>query len=192
LAPQATGQVTKLLHELSEGDGRAREQLIPLVYDELRRRAAAYLRAERPDHTLQATALVHEAYLRLVAQDRVQWRSRAHFFVVAAEMMRRVLVDHARAKLAEKRGGGYARVPLTDAVAMTSGSPAKLLALDRSLARLAAIDPGQSRIVELRVFAGLPVEKVARVTGVSAATVKRDWALAKAWLLRDIRESDYT
>ena len=190
MAPHPTTRVTRLLHELSGGDGQAREKLVPLVYDELRRRAAAYLRRERPDHTLQATALVHEAYLRLVAQQDVHWKSRAHFLGVAAEMMRRILVDHARARLTEKRGGGNSRVPLTEAMAMSSERPAALLALDESLARLAAIDPRQSRIVELRVFAGLPVEEVARVIDVSPATVKREWALAKAWLVREIRQAE--
>lgn len=190
VGPQPTSQVTQLLHELSRGDGQARDKLIPLVYDELRRRAAAYLRLERSDHTLQATALVHEAYLRLVAQKDVPWESRGHFFAVAAEMMRRILVDHARARLTEKRGGGLARVPLTEAVAMSSEQPAALLALDESLARLAALDPRQGRIVELRIFAGLPVEQVAQALDVSPATVKREWALAKAWLLREIRPAE--
>ena len=190
MASRPATQVTSLLNALSEGDDRARERLIPLVYDELRRRAAAYLKSERSDHTLQATALVHEAYLRLVTQKDVRWESRAHFFGVAAEMMRRILVDHARAHLAEKRGGGLARVPLTEAIAMSTERPATLLALDQSLGRLAAIDPRQAKVVELRVFAGLPVDDVARAMDLSPATVKREWALAKAWLSREIRPAE--
>lgn len=158
-----------------------------LVYNELRQLAASCLRRERSDHTLQATALVHEAYLRLVEQDSVSWQNRHHFFGAAAKLMRRILVDHARGHAAEKRGGGIERVPLTEAIAMSQQQPTELLALDESLMRLAAVDPQQGRVVELRVFAGLSVEETAEVLGISPATVKRDWAVAKAWLLREIR-----
>src|SRR5690349_4589379 len=176
----ASKQVTQLLANWSQGNLQARDALMPLVYDELRKLAASYLRRERSDHTLQATALVHEAYLRLVEQDNVNWQNRHHFFGAAANLMRRILVDHARAHVAEKRGSGIARVPLTEAIAMSQQQPAELLALDESLTRLAALDPQQGRIVELRVFAGLSVEETAEVLGISPATVKRDWAVAKA------------
>ncbi len=164
--PQRSKEATELLAGWSKGDLQAREALMPLVYNELRRR-------ERSDHTLQATALVHEAYLRLVEQDSVSWQNRHHFFGAAAKLMRRILVDHARGHAAEKRGGGIARVPLTEAIAMSQQQPTELLALDESLTRLAAVDPQQGRIVELRVFAGLSVEETAAVLGISPATVKR-------------------
>jgi len=180
--------VTQLLADWSKGDVGAREALLPLVYDELRKLAAAYLRRERPDHTLQPTALVHEAYLRLVEERSVDWQSRSHFFSVSAKLMRRILVDHARGHLAEKRGAGLPKVPLTEAMAMSRERPADLLALDESLTRLASRDPQQSRVVELRVFAGLTVEETALALGISPATVKRDWAVAKAWLLREIQQ----
>jgi RNA polymerase sigma factor (TIGR02999 family) len=188
--PDRTKQVTALLAGWSNGDLQAREALMPLVYNELRQLAASHLRRERSDHTLQATALVHEAYLRLVEQDNVNWQNRHHFFGAAANLMRRILVDHARGHAAEKRGSGMARVPLTEAIAMSQQQPADLLALDESLTRLAAVDPQQGRIVELRVFAGLSVEETAEVLGVSPATVKRDWAVAKAWLLHEIRREE--
>jgi RNA polymerase sigma factor (TIGR02999 family) len=181
-------QVTQLLLEWSRGDVGAREALLPLVYDELRRLAAAYLRRERPDHTLQPTALVHEAYLRLVQERQVDWRGRSHFFSVAAKLMRRILVDHARGRLADKRGAGTPKVPLTEALVMSETRPSDLLVLDESLTRLASLDPQQSRVVELRVFAGLTVEETSRVLDISPATVKRDWAVAKAWLLREIQQ----
>jgi RNA polymerase sigma factor (TIGR02999 family) len=185
----ASKPVTQLLESWSQGDLQAREALLPLVYDELRRLAASHLRRERGDHTLQATALVHEAYLRLVDQRMVGWQSRSHFFGVASKLMRRILVDHARGHLAEKRGGGLPRVPLTEAVAMSRERPADLLALDESLSRLAALDPQQGRVVELRVFAGLSVDETANALGISPATVKRDWSVAKAWLQREIQQA---
>jgi RNA polymerase sigma-70 factor (ECF subfamily) len=184
-------QVTQLLADWSQGSLEAREALMPLVYNELRQLAASYLRRERSDHTLQATALVHEAYLRLVEQDNVSWQNRHHFFGAAANLMRRILVDHARAHMAEKRGSGLLKVALTEAIAMSQEQPAELLALDESLTRLAAVDQQQGRIVELRVFAGLTVEETAEILGVSPATVKRDWAVAKAWLLREIRKEEH-
>ena len=184
----ASKQVTQLLANWGQGNLEARDALMPLVYNELRQLAASYLRRERSDHTLQATALVHEVYLRLVEQDNVNWQNRHHFFGAAANLMRRILVDHARAHVAEKRGSGLPKVALTEAIAMSQQQPAELLALDESLTRLAAVDWQQGRIVELRVFAGLTVEETAEILGVSPATVKRDWAVAKAWLLREIRK----
>ena len=180
-------EVTQLLQQWSDGRQEALDRLLPEIYAELRRLASSYLWRERRDHTLQATALVHEAFLKLVDQRAVRWQNRAHFFGIAAQAMRRILVDHARGHDAEKRGSGIARVPLTEAIAMSQQQPAELLALDESLTRLAAVDPQQGRIVELRVFAGLSVDETAEVLGISPATVKRDWAVAKAWLLREIR-----
>jgi RNA polymerase sigma factor (TIGR02999 family) len=185
---EASGQVTQLLLDWGKGDLEAREAVFPLVYDELRRLAASYLRRERSDHTLQATALVHEAYIRLVDHERAHFQNRQHFFGAAAQLMRRILVDHARGHLAAKRGSGAIKVELTEAIAMSREQPAELLALDESLTRLASLDPQQSRIVELRVFAGLTVEETAAILSISPATVKRDWALAKAWLLRQIHK----
>lgn len=182
-------QVTELLADWSRGDLQAREALMPLVYDELRRLAASYLRRERPDHTLQPTALVHEAYLRLVEEKSVNWQSKSHFFGVSAKLMRRILVDHARSHLAEKRGSGMPKMGLTEAIVMSQEQPADLLALDESLTHLAVLDPQQGRIVELRVFAGLTVAETAQVLNISPATVKRDWAVAKAWLLREVHKA---
>ncbi len=163
---------------------------MPLVYDELRRLAASYLRRERPDHTLQPTALVNEAYLRLVEERNVSWQSKSHFFGVSAKLMRRILVDHARGHLAEKRGSRLPKVGLTEAIAMSKERPAELLALDESLTRLAELDPRQSRIVEMRIFAGLTVEETAQLLNISPATVKRDWSVAKAWLLREVQKAE--
>ena len=185
----ASKQVTQLLADWSNGDLKARDRLLPLVYAELRRLAAASLRRERSDHTLQPTALVHELYLRLVEERSVDWRSRSQFFGVAAKLMRRILVDHARARLADKRGGGTSRVPLTDTILMSRERPDELLALDEGLIRLASLDPQQGRIVELRAFAGLSVEETSQAMGISPATVKRDWAMAKAWLAREIHRT---
>lgn len=181
-------QVTQLLANWSSGDLEAREALMPLVYGELRRLAASYLRRERSDHTLQPTALVHEAYLRLVEQKNVRWQHKSHFFAITAQLMRRILVDHARGHLADKRGSGAPRVSLTEAITMSNERPAALLALDESLSRLAALDAQQGRVVELRVFGGLTVEETAAVLGISQATVKRDWSMAKAWLLGEIEK----
>ena len=180
-------EVTRLLGSWSRGDPEAREALMPLVYAELRRLAASYLRRERTDHTLQPTALVHEAYIRLVEQKNVQWQDKSHFFAITAQLMRRILVDHARGHLADKRGSGAPKVPLTEAIVMSQERPAELLALDESLSRLAALDAQQARVVELRVFAGLTVEETAEVLGISSATVKRDWRMAKAWLLQEAK-----
>jgi RNA polymerase sigma factor (TIGR02999 family) len=180
--------ITHLLHEWSAGDQRALEELTPLVYEELRKQATRYLRRERPGHTLQTTALIHEAYLRLVDARDVDWQSRAHFFAIAANLMRRILVDHARRRDAGKRGGDQVRLPLDEALAVADETDVDLLAIDEALDRLAAIDPQQARVVELRFFSGLSVEETAMALGVSPKTVKRDWAVARAWLRREIGE----
>lgn len=185
----ASKDVTRLLADWSKGDPEAREALMPLVYNELRRLAASYLRRERSDHTLQPTALVHEAYLRLIEERSVDWHSRSHFFSVSAKVMRRILVDHARAHLADKRGSGLPKVALTESIAMSKEHPAELLAVDEALTRLAALDPQQARIVELRIFAGLTVEETAAALNISPATVKRDWSVAKAWLMRELQKT---
>jgi len=161
---------------------------MPVVYGELRRLAQHYLRRERPDHTLQATALVHEAYLRLVDQRAVTWQNRAHFFGVAAQLMRRILVDHARRHHAAKRGGTALKVSLNDVVLAAEERAEDLVALDDALNRLAAMDPRQGRVVELRLFGGLTVEETAEVLRISPATLKREWTTAKAWLSREIRQ----
>ncbi len=181
-------EVTLLLSALTRGDDGAATKLIPVVYDELRRLAGSYMRRERVDHTLQATALVHEAYLRLVEQRSVDWQSRAHFFGVAAQLMRRILIDHARGHTRQKRGGEQRKVSLDEAFVFSERQADELLAVDDSLNRLAEIDPRQARVVELRFFGGLSVEEAAEVLGVSPKTVKRDWSVAKAWLYADLKE----
>jgi RNA polymerase sigma factor (TIGR02999 family) len=179
-------EVTNLLIRWRSGDREALDQLTPLVYDELRRLARSYLRRERSDHTLNGTALVHEAYLRLVDQRNVEWRSRSHFFALAAESIRRILVDHARARIAAKRGGANAKLSLDEALAPADEKDLDMLALDDALKALAGADPQQSRIVELRYFAGLTIEETADVLGISPATVKREWTTAKAFLKREM------
>ena len=190
----SSSDVTRLLVRWSSGDPEALRELVPLVYAECRRIAAQQLRGERPEHTLDPTALVHELYLRLVDQHRATWQNRAHFFGVAAQMMRRILVDHARARQAQKRGGSAILVSLADASDASDTveeSPlADVLAIDEALDRLAAHDAEQVRIIELRFFAGLTVEETAHVVGRSARTVKREWRLAKAWLHRELRRDD--
>jgi RNA polymerase sigma factor (TIGR02999 family) len=178
--------VTQLLVSWSDGDRAALEQLTPLVYDELRRLASRYLRNERPGHTLQSTELVHEAYMRLVDQRHVRWQSRAHFFGIAAQMIRRILVDHARRRQAAKRGAAPVKLSLDDVVAATGPRDLDLVALDEALENLARLDPQQSRVVEMRFFAGLSIDETAEVMRISPATVKRDWTTAKAWLYRDL------
>src|SRR5207244_1939568 len=178
--------VTQLLKQLSDGNHDALSELIPLVYDELRRLAAYHLRQERRNHTLQATALVHEAYLRLVDQHHVDWKNRSHFFGVAAHLMRRILLMHARKHHAAKRGGSVPTISLDDAVVFTREQSADLVALDELLTRLAELDSQQARVVELRFFGGLSVEETADLMEISTATVKRDWAMAKAWLAREM------
>ena len=179
-------QLTRLLIGWSDGNKQALEELMPLVYDELRRLAAAYLRRERPDHTLQSGALVSEAYLRLIDQTRVRWKNRAHFFGVAAQMMRRILVDHARNRVAMKRGAGATVISINDAIIGKDMQNLDLIALDDALNKLASFDEQQSKIVELRFFGELSIEETAEVLGISPATVKRDWAVAKAWLFRQM------
>jgi RNA polymerase sigma factor (TIGR02999 family) len=183
---QSPQNVTQLLVEGSKGNREALDQLLPIVYEELRRQAARYLRRERAGHTLQTTALIHEAYIRLIDQRSVQWQNRAQFFGVAAQLMRRILVDHARTRKRAKRGGSNLRVSLDQAMAVTKDPDLDLIALDEALQRLAEIDAQQSRVVELRFFSGLSVEETAEVLGISPATVKRDWSVAKAWLHREI------
>jgi len=178
--------VTEILQEVRAGDKDAPARLIPLVYDELRRLADYYLRQERPDHTLQPTALVHEAYLKLIDQTRVDWQNRAHFFSVAAQVMRRILVDHARRHKAMKRGGFQQKLSLDEAVDYSESSDVDLVALDDALNALEQLDERQSRIVELRFFGGLTIEETAEAIGVSPATVKADWSMAKAWLRLEI------
>jgi len=177
--------VTGLLIDWSKGDQQALDRLIPLVYNELKSIARRHLRRENSDHTLQSTALVHEAYLRLVDQNRVHWQNRAHFFAVAGQLIRRILVDHARRRLAGKRGGTLRRLTL-DEVASPSGSKVDLLALDEALTHLSAMDAQQARVVELRYFAGLTVSESAEALGISPATVQRDWTTARAWLYRQL------
>src|SRR5262245_35090355 len=180
--------VTELLQLWSEGRKDALDQLLPQIYAELRRLASSYLRRERPDHTLQATALVHEAFLKLVNQRTVRWQNRAHFFGIAAQAMRRILVDHARAHAAGKRGDGARRVSLDDALVLNMPN-VDLLALDEALSRLEALDPQQSRIVELRFFGGLTMNETAEVLHISPATVGREWTLARAWLYAELQRS---
>jgi RNA polymerase sigma factor (TIGR02999 family) len=179
-------EVTRMLIEWSNGERGALDKLIPLVYGELRQIAAGVLRRERPDHTLQPTALVHEAYLRLIDQRNVNWQNRAHFFAIAAQAMRRIIVDHARRHNAVKRGGDNLRVELDEAQSQPGPLDVDVLKLDDALTALAAFDPQQSRIVELRFFGGLSIEETAEVIGISPATVKRDWSMAKAWLHREM------
>jgi RNA polymerase sigma-70 factor, ECF subfamily len=181
-------EVTLLLSALTRGDDGASAKLIPVVYDELRRLAGSYMRRERVDHTLQATALVHEAYLKLIEQRSVNWQSRAHFFGVAAQLMRRILIDHARGHSRQKRGGEQKKVSLDEALIFSEQQADELLAVDDSLNLLAKIDPRQAKIVELRFFGGLSVEETAEVLGVSPKTIKRDWSVAKAWLYADLKE----
>lgn len=178
--------ITRLLVGWSRGDRAAFDQLLPLVYDELRKVAARRLRHERANHTLQPTALVHEAYVKLIDQDRVQWRNRAHFFAISSRLMRRILVDHARAHGAAKRGGGAQLVSLDDAGDVALAPDVSLLALDEALGQLETLDPVQAQIIELRFFGGLTIEETAAVVRVSPATVGREWNVAKAWLYREL------
>jgi RNA polymerase sigma factor (TIGR02999 family) len=178
--------ITQALVALSAGDTGAHDRLFPMVYDALRDLARRELRRERPDHTLSATALVHEAYLKLVQLDRIDWKGRAHFFGVCAPVMRQVLISHARTRNAAKRGAGAAKVPLTDAIAVAEERPADLLALDEALARLGELSPRQAKVVEMRFYAGMSVEETAEALGLSPATVKREWTAARAWLNREL------
>jgi RNA polymerase sigma-70 factor (ECF subfamily) len=180
--------VTELLQAWGRGDISARDELVPAVYEELRRQAHRYLQRERPGHTLETTGLVHEAYIRLVDQRQADWQNRAHFFGIAGQMMRRVLIDYARSKQAVKRGGGGIQVTLEDAMAAAEARGIDLLDLDESLTRLAELDPQQAKVVELRYFAGLGIEETAQALEISPATVKREWAMARAWLRRDLAQ----
>ena len=188
LSPAA--DVTRLLRAWQAGDEGALERLVPLVYGELRRVAHARMRGQNPDHTLQTTALVHEAYLRLVEAPHHTWQNRTHFFALCAQAMRQILVDAARAKGAAKRGGGAPRVPFEDWLAASPPPDIDLLALDEALTQLSAEDPRQGQVVELRYFAGLSVEETAEVLKVSPQTVMRDWNMAKLWLVRALRHAE--
>ena len=179
--------ITRLLKNWGEGDRDAFDALLPLVYDELHRQAARYLRRERGDHTLQTTALIHEAYVKLIDQRNVQWQNRAHFFGIAANAMRRILVDYARTRKREKRGGNDVKLQLDEAMNVSAGQQdIDLVALDEALDRLAGYDERQARIVELRYFSGMTEEETAEVLGISPATVRRDWNMAKAWLHKQL------
>lgn len=189
-SPDKSSDVTGLLLAWGKGDPAAGDKLLPVVYAELHRRAAAAMRRENEGNTLQATALVHEAYLRLVDQRRVEWQNRAQFYGVAAQVMRRVLIDHAREHLAAKRGGGAQQVTLSGVDAAPDDDGAvDVLALHEALEQLATLDPRQARLVELRYFGGLSIEETAEALGVSPATVKREWATARAWLRRELAGS---
>ena len=179
-----TGAVSRLLQAWGRGDLQARDDLVPVVYRELRRRAGAYLRRERQEHTLQPTALVHEAFIRLVGQERVAWQNRAHFFAIASQMMRRILVDYAREHQAAKRPGAGVKVILDDRIGAAQPRACEFIALDQALVELTRIDPRQGQIVELRYFGGLSEQEVGEVLSISRATVTREWQTARAWLYR--------
>ena len=187
--PQSN-QVTRLLLDWSHGDRAALDQLMPMVYQELRKLASSYLRSERPDHTLQPTALIHEAYLRMVGSDMPEWQSRAHFFGVAARLMRQILVEHARTRHAAKRGGEQHKISLDDAPEVFAQSDAaELLALDHALTKLAAFDDRRSRVLEMRVFGGMSVEETAHALGISERTIKREMRLAQAWIRHELEQT---
>jgi RNA polymerase sigma factor (TIGR02999 family) len=183
---QSCGEVTELLVRWSNGEAAAREELVPVVYDELRHLARHHLASQRPDHTLQSTALVHEAYIRLAGHNWARWQNRHHFFGVAAQLMRQILVDHARRRHAAKRGGNSLTLTLDEAVAVPHEREVDLVALDDALNALAALDPRQSQIVELRFFGGLSIEDTSHVLGISPATVKREWATARTWMYAEL------
>ena len=186
----STGDITHLLNRLANGDQQAAAELVPLVYEELRRLAVRRLRHERPNHTLQATALVHEAYMKLAAQRGARWQNRAQFFAVASQAMRRILVDYARTQQRTKRGGKQLRVTLEEVCVVSPEISEEILAVDESLARLEKLDPRQARVVELRYFTGLNTEEAAEALGISAKTVTREWNAARAWLYADLKESN--
>lgn len=181
------GAVTQLLHAASRGDEGAADRLFPLIYDELRALARSHMRHESPDHTLQATAIVHEAYLRLVGNDQMSWTSRAAFFQASAQAMRRILIDHARRRGRVKRGGGRRREPLDAIDLAVATDPAEVEALDRAVTRLGELDPRAAEVVQLRFYAGLSVEESAAALGISERTVKREWSFARAWLYQQIQ-----
>lgn len=184
--PAPSPEITTLLRAWRGGDEQARDQLVPVVYPELRRLARRYMRHERPGHTLQTTALVNEAYLRLVDVNGVSWQDRAHFFAVSAQIMRRILVDAARARVTAKRGAGAPRVNLDEVPDVSSVRAGELMAIDEALSRLAQVDARKAQVIELRFFGGLSVEETAEVLKISPQSVMRDWKLAKAWLLREL------
>lgn len=187
MSSQRTNEISRILKSWSDGDRQSRDELIASVYEELHKIASRYLRRERSDHTLQPTALVHEAYLKIVDISHITWQDRAHFFAVASNVMRQILVDHARAREAGKRGGEFRRIALEDAISFSSDrTDVDLLALDEALEQLSTFDEQQSRIVELRFFGGLTIDETAEVLDISPATVKREWTLARSWLYRKI------
>jgi RNA polymerase sigma-70 factor, ECF subfamily len=186
----STGDITHLLNRLANGDQQAAAELVPLVYEELRRLAVRRLRHERPNHTLQATALVHEAYMKLAAQRGARWQNRAQFFAVASQAMRRILVDYARTQQRTKRGGKQLRVTLEEVCVVSPEISEEILAVDECLVRLEKLDPRQARVVELRYFTGLNTEEAAEALGISAKTVTREWNAARAWLYADLKESN--
>jgi RNA polymerase sigma-70 factor, ECF subfamily len=183
----SSARVTTLLRKATAGDSSAADQVVPLIYEELRGLASHFMARERPDHTLQTTALVHEAYRRLVDQHHSDWQNRAHFFGAAAKAMRRILVDHARSRLAHKRGGDAPRLQFEESLSVPCEQSRDLIDLDSALSRLAALNARQARVVELRFFAGLNVDETAEAVGISPKTVKRDWTVARAWLHRELR-----
>jgi RNA polymerase sigma factor (TIGR02999 family) len=185
----STEEITGLLLAWREGDQTALEHLAPLVYEELHRLAAAYMRQERPGHLLQTTALVHEAYLRLTGYHQIKWQNRTHFFAISAQLMRRILVEFARARRTAKRGGEMNQVSLAEALPVAEAGGPDLVALDDALCSLAKLDPRQSRVVELRFFGGLSYEEIAEVLKVSEATIRRDWSLAQAWLYTQLNNA---
>jgi len=186
LAMPDPSEITQLLEDWSGGDEAALKKLFPLVYPELHRLASAYMRRERQDHTLQTTALVHEAYLRLVGQQNVRWQTRAHFFAVAARVMRNILVDYARGRGRAKRGDGLRGLPLSDVAVMSDERADELLAVNRALDTLTSLDPRKSKVFELRYFGGMSVEEAAEAVKISPATVTRDWRMARAWIRREL------
>jgi len=190
MCPESSAQISRLLSNWRRGDEEARDALIPLVYGELRRVARRHLWHQRPDHTLQSAALVNEAYLRMVQQKPAEWQNRAHFFGVAAQMMRNILVDYARNRLAAKRGGGAQAVTLDTQVALPQQPELDVISLDDALSKLATMDPKQGRLIELRFFGGLSIEEAAAVMGISPATAKREWATARAWLQRELKKRE--
>jgi RNA polymerase sigma-70 factor, ECF subfamily len=185
MSETSTTQITELLLDCGKGDKAALDQLLPLVYEELRRLANHYMRHERPDHTLQTSALINEAYIRLI-DAKVSWESRTHFFGIAARLMRQILVDHARTRKQAKRGGGQHKTSLSGALEIDNPEAADIIALDEALNSLAKIDLQQSRIVELRFFGGMTIEETAKILSISHATVERDWQMARAWLRREM------
>lgn len=183
-------RISDLLHGLEKNDPAAASRLLPLVYSELRRLAAKYMRREKPGQTIQPTELVHEAYLRLVGQEHIAWQGRSHFMAMAATSMRRILVERARKKLAEKHGGGGAKIQLDEALVFSPNKSKDIVALDEALKQLEVLSPRQSRIVELKFFGGFEMEEIAKIEGVSVRTVKQDWSVARAWLHREIAKEN--